>query len=100
MEDYVKNLEDIQKIGKAERDEELTDLEMKEFRKVNGKLSWLANSTRPDLSFTALRMSKKNKSATIADLRNINCVLIKVRERESCIKFKKVGDKEDLIVVW
>ena len=99
MEDYVQSLEDIQSIRKAERDEELSKLEMKEFCKVTGKLSWLANSTRPDLSFTALRMSKKNNSATIADLRDINRILKKVRERESCIKFEKVGNKEDLIVV-
>ena len=53
----------------------------------------------PDISFTALRMSKKNNSATMADHQNINYILKKVRERKNCIKFKNVRDKECLIVV-
>ena len=60
------------------------------------KLSWLVNSTRPDLSYIAIRMSKKNNSATIRDLRDVNCVLKKVRERKSKVKFEKIGSKEDL----
>ena len=82
MSDYVKSMEDVKDIRKADRDEELTSLEMKEYRKITGKVSWLANSTRPDLCYTALEMSKNNKSATIADLRGVNRVLNKVRERE------------------
>ena len=101
--DYIQSLEYIGTIRKAERDDELTDLEQSEYRKVTGKLSWLANSTsnstRPDLSFTVLRMSTKNNSATIADLRYVNRVLEKARERESCLRFSRIGRKEDLIVV-
>ena len=48
--------------------EELTGLEMKEYRKITGKISWLANSTRPDLCYTSLAMSKNNKGATIGNL--------------------------------
>ena len=99
MEDYASSFQGIPRIRKADRDEELSDLEMKEYRKVTGKLSWLANNTRPDLSFIALRMSKKNTSATIADLQDIERVLKKVRERESFIQFSRIGHKDDLIVV-
>ena len=35
----------------------------------------------------------------IADLRYINRVLEKARERESCLRFSRIGRKEDLIVV-
>ena len=59
MADYVDSLKDIKKIQKAEKDDNLTKQEIKEYRKVTEKLSWLANSTRPDLSYTALTMSKK-----------------------------------------
>ena len=76
--DYVKSLQDIKEIRKANKDEDLTEQEIKEYRKVTGKLSWLANSTRPDLSYTALAMSKKNNSAKISDLRNMTRVLKKV----------------------
>ena len=50
---------------KADRDEDLTKAEMKVYRKMTGKLAWLANSTCPDLSYIALAMSKKNNSAKI-----------------------------------
>ena len=53
------SVRDIKEIRKAEKDDNLTKQEIKEYRKVTGKLSWLANSTRPDLSYTALAMSKR-----------------------------------------
>ena len=59
MEDYVASLEEVKEIWKANRDEPLTKSELKVFRKMTGKLSWLANSTSPDLSYTALVMSKR-----------------------------------------
>ena len=68
-------------------------------RKVTGKLSWLADSTRPDLSFTALSMSKKNNCAKISDLHGISRVLKKVKERKSKIKFSKIAPKDDLLIV-
>ena len=55
MEDYTNSLQDVMYIRKVDdRNEPLSKLEMKEYRKMTGKISWLANSTRPDLSFTAL----------------------------------------------
>ena len=60
---------------------------MKEYCKMTGKISWLANSTRLDLSYKALQMSKKNTAATISDLRDINRILKKVREEESHLRF-------------
>ena len=58
MKDYAESLEDIRDIGSVhDRKEPLTKLEMKEYRKITGKIGWLANNTRPDLSFTALKMS-------------------------------------------
>ena len=45
MEVYVGSLEEIKEIRKADRDENITKLEMKEYRKMTGKLVWLPNST-------------------------------------------------------
>ena len=50
MKDYIDSLEEVKEIRKAERDEELTRDELKVYRKMTGKLSWLANSKCPDLS--------------------------------------------------
>ena len=66
---------------------------------MTGKLSWLANSTRPDLSFTALAMSKKNNSAKIKDLKDISRVLKKVKERSSKLNFLRIGLKEGLVIL-
>ena len=93
MKDYVDSLEEVKEIRKAVRDDPLTRAELKVFRKMTGKLSWLANSTRPDLSYTALAMSKKNNSAQIKDLRDITRVISKAKERPSKIKFSKIGPK-------
>ena len=67
MQDYVDSLEEVKEIRKAVRDDPLTKAELKVFRKMTGKLSWLANLTRPDLSYIALAMSKKNNFTQIKD---------------------------------
>ena len=74
-------------------------VEMKEYRKMTGKITWLANTMRPDLSFIALKMSKNSKEATISDLRDVNQILAKEREHKSKVKYEHVGEKEDLVVV-
>ena len=79
MMDYVDSLRDIKEIRKVDRDEDLTKNEIKEYWKMAGKLSWLANSTRPNLSYTALALLKRNNFAKISNLRNISRVLKKVR---------------------
>ena len=66
---------------------------------MTGKIAWLANSTRPDLSYTALQMSKKNAAAAISDLRDVNRILKKVRERDSKLKYKRIADREELIII-
>jgi len=73
--------------------------ELKVYRKMTGKFSWLANSTRPDLSYTALAMSKKDKSAKIKDFRDISRILKKAKDKSSKMKFSRIGPKDDLIVV-
>ena len=99
MKDYVDSLEEVKEIRKAVRDDTLTKTELKVFRKMTGKLSWLANSTHPDLSYTALAMSKKNNSTQIKDLRDITRVINKAKERPSKIKFSKIAPKDGLMVV-
>ena len=75
MEDYADLVEEIKKIRKADRTENLTKAELKEYRKYTGKISWLSQGTRPDLSYLALMLAKKNNIATIADLRNVNKIV-------------------------
>ena len=44
-------------------------------------------------------MSKKNKEATISDLRDVNRILKKVRECKSKLKYERIGNTEDLMIV-
>ena len=90
MQDYFNSLDKVREIRKADKEDPLTKAELKVYRKMTGKLSWLANSTRPDLSYTALAMSKKNNTAQIKDLRDITRVVEKAKERFCKIKFSKI----------
>ena len=86
MNDYVKSLEEIQ-VREDGSDEVLSREKMKLLRKYVGKLNWLAANTRPDLAIHALDLAKKQKSATLKDLRSVNQILKKVQEKESKIVF-------------
>ena len=84
MEDYSKSLKEITEIKiMDDRTKPLTKLEMKLYQKMTGKIAWLANSTRPDLCYQALQMSKKNQGATISDLRDVNRVLKESEKRKA-----------------
>ena len=56
-------------------------------------------NTRPDLAIYALELAKRQKKAVIKDLREINRVLKKVREKESRVLFTKIGEKNELCVM-
>ena len=90
MNDYIQSLKDINDIHKADYDKELLKLEMKEYMKMTEKIAWLANSTRSDLNYTVLHMSKKNNAAAMSNLRDINKIIKKLRERDSKLKNEKI----------
>ena len=94
------SLQSLTEIRRVEdRNEPLNKEEMKLYHKMTGKIAWLANSTRPDLCYQALQMSKKNQEATISDLRDINRILKQVHSRESKIKYAHIENREDLVVI-
>ena len=92
------SIEKIKEIRNVKKEEPLTKTELKLYRKYTGKVNWLAENTRPDLSVWALNMSKRNTKANIGDLKKVNQIVKKVNIRQSKIKFSKVGRKEDLII--
>ena len=99
IEEYADSVELVNEIRKADRQESLTKVELKEYRKYTGKISWLAQGTRPDLSFSALQLAKKNNSATISDLRKVNKVVEKIRKGENKVTYGRLGSKEKLQLV-
>ena len=80
-------------------DEPLTKIENKLYRKYTGKISWLAANTRPDLAIDALEMSKKNANATIRDLKKINKVLSRVKDKPCRVGFTRVNKIDDLMML-
>merc|ERR1712101_84035 len=98
MEDYADSINEIKEIRKANRTEKLTKAELKEYRKYTGKLSWLAQDTRPDLSYSTLNLAKKNNIAVISDLENVNRIVEKDKKEENKIVYGKIGDREDLVL--
>ena len=74
-------------------------MELKQYTKYTEKLSWLTEGTRPDLSYTALMMSKKNAKIMIVDLDNVSRVLKKVELKESGVSYECIGKKEDLKII-
>ena len=71
----------------------LTKDELKVLRKYIGKLNWLAANTRPDKAIYALNLAKKQKRATLKDIRDVNRVFKKVQEKESKVVFKRIRKK-------
>ena len=51
------------------------------------------------MTIYALDLAKRQKKATLKDLRSVNRVLKKVHKKESKVKFKKIGNREDLCLV-
>ena len=93
MEEYAKSLQSLAEIRKVvDRNEALNKEEMKLYHKMTGKIVWLANFTRLDLCYQALKMSKNNKEATISDLRDMNRILKQVHSK---MKYIHIGNKED-----
>ena len=99
MENYANLVEEIKEIRKADRAEKLTKTELKEYRKYAGRISWLSQGTRPDLSYSAFTLAKKNNCATISDLRNVNKIVGKIKKEENKVVYGRVGDKEKLQVI-
>merc|ERR1712115_292731 len=99
MEDYADSIKEIKEIRKADRNKKLTTAELKEYRKYTGKISWLSQGTRPDLSYSTLNLAKKNNNAVISDLRNVNRIVEKVKKEENKIIYGKIGDREKLQVI-
>ena len=52
LDDYMNSLKDIKDIRKTDWNEELTKLELNQYRTMTGTTSWLAYSAWPNSSYT------------------------------------------------
>ena len=84
MDAYAESMQQIADFRKADNTDPLNEIELKVFRKYTGKLLWLAENCRPDLSFMSNKLSKKSHNATLSDLKYVNKVLKKVDLEDYC----------------
>ena len=71
----------ISEIRKGERHDPLGRSEMNNYRQLVGKLSWLAQGTRPYLDYSVSAMSRKNNTDKIVDLHKVYKVLKMVKAK-------------------
>ena len=56
----------------------MTNFQLKEYRKITGKISWLSQEKKRRFKFLSTLDDKENNSVTIANLRKVNKVIEKV----------------------
>ena len=86
MEEYAKSMEKLV-IRKVSSEEKLTEAQLKVFKKYKGKLNWLPSDTTPDLAVYVIESARKQKKATLKELRNINRILGNIVEKENKVVF-------------
>ena len=91
---YSRQLEGIIiKPQRAKQKKELLDQEESSlFRGIVGKLNWVAQGTRPDVSFEVVEMSSRFKLATVNDLIRANKCILKLKEEPVYVFFPNLGD--------
>lgn len=100
QDQYCNSLEEMKIVDNKEKERELTKEEYMKFRGITGKLNWLQECTRPDLSFDSLTMSMKTKRATLPDVNKLNKIIRKAKASKSTIQFRKINsDHEKLYIL-
>ena len=70
-----------------ETDSNLTKEEQTQYLSLLGKISWLAQITRPDLKFDVYMFAKHNKSANVQNLIDLNGIVSKVFNQQRSMFF-------------
>ena len=91
---YVSNLEEIpiSKERALRKNDELSSKELSQLRSTIGQLNWLANQTRPDITYDILEHSVSIKSAKVENILQVNKIIKKVKTDEVFIQFPDLGD--------
>ena len=69
------------------------------FRKAVGSIGWVAQVSRPDLSYAHINFACKAGRATVEDGRKIARLINKLAETKYDIRFSNLGNIEELKLV-
>ena len=84
---YSNDLNYIDIHNQGDKNRILDANELSAFETVIGQLTWLANQTRPDISFETCQLSAAKKNATVKDLLYANKTIKKIKNSEVHLKF-------------
>ena len=84
----VKEVE-VHSTSSRHKHDALNDTEHAQFKSGVGQLNWVANQTRPDISFDVMYLSMKAKNAEVEDMILMNKVIRNLHSRDSFIVFPK-----------
>ena len=86
---------------KKEKDDKLSDAELKEYRKIVGSINWVATTSRPDMCFEVVELSTHFKNATVRDMIAANKAVRKLLTHDYKILYPPlVLDNELRIVLY
>ena len=84
---------DLSAQRRIQKDSPLTSDERTAYLSLLGKLSWLAQITRPDLKWDVYYQSRQNKSPTVQHLLDLNKVVSKLNTKKR-VRYPKLDLKE------
>ena len=93
QDQYVEELDvpQMKEIALNEADSLLDDEGQSDFRAIVGKIGWIANTSRPDVSYDSLMLSTKLGEATLSDMRQAIKMTKKLKCDTTCMKFTDLG---------
>ena len=78
----------------------VSEAERRAIRGAVGQLNWLANITRPEISFQVSSIGSKIKDATVSDIKEVNKVIGYVKEHPTHITFPPLHLPSTRIVMY
>ena len=98
---YTRNvsMHELSADRKKEKDNQLTDNELKSYRKIVGSLNWVATTSRPDMCFEVVELSTHFKNATVRDMINANKAVRKLQTNDYEIVYPALVFDEELRIV-
>ena len=84
---------------KKEKEDKLSESELKAYRKIVRSINWVATTSRPDMCFEVVELSTHFKNATVRDLIAANKAVRRLQTRDYKILFPSLTIDDELRIV-
>ena len=89
---YIQEIKTIVYDRSLKKDATLPKTLFESLRSLIGQLSWVANHSRPDISFEVCQLSVNLKQATVNDVNRANKCVKTLRKENVCLKFPQLAN--------